>query len=685
MFIGWRVMRGDDFRWVDEESSPLNLAALEIHDLHDLPVYRDVCQEQHFTNFTYGHLAAHSHLGLNNSIQFADVSSTLSSVVASLDPYYTNVWGKRRDRKFSIVEVAFLWRWWNQQTPEVHQLLRQQIQNKSIEIVSGGWVMHDEASTHYVEMIDQMAMGHGFVNSAFNVTPTSGWQIDPFGHSLFHAWLSTQFGFNGIVTARIDFQSDPYLDDFNVNGRVQQFLDVFNQRYANASRLNHVLIPMGSDFTFQSAEYNFRFIDQLIHFVNESHKDELPIKPSNDDFFPYSDRPGSYWTGFYSSRPNLKRRAMKLYFPSNYRFSGFVRVTTAVLQHHDAITGTSKKHVINDYSKRLSNSQDRAYNNDKDSPEESLVERINTQDSEKLNSSKKSSRSSKRTPTGRWHKLEPSDGEQVIQNEFMSVGFTSKGISWIQSESLRGELIRIRVSHGFEWYKSSHSIDQPSGYYVFRPDKSSVCAINSTIPNPGVRFSSPLVSVLHLRPGDQMMDGIPYMHSGSSIEIRSLQRVDNTSPLLCESVIFLHSSVMDSATFPLSIDPEQSPVYLKLSLCQNQKTLKLDWSVGPIDLHDQVGKEVILKFATDLDTNGMFSTDSNGYFMMERQRNVRMSYNYSQLKGLEYEASNYYPVTTTASIQDSGASNRRMTVLVDRSVGASSLRDGELELMLHRL
>lgn len=34
----------------------------------------------------------------------------------------------------------------------------------------------------------------------------SGWQIDPFGHSLFHAWLSKEFGFTGISTARIDFQ-----------------------------------------------------------------------------------------------------------------------------------------------------------------------------------------------------------------------------------------------------------------------------------------------------------------------------------------------------------------------------------------------------------------------------------------------------------------------------------------------
>lgn len=42
---------------------------------------------------------------------------------------------------------------------------------------------------------------------------------------------------------------------------------------------------------------------------------------------------------------------------------------------------------------------------------------------------------------------------------------------------------------------------------------------------------------------------------------------------------------------------------------------------------------------------------------------------------------NYYPATTDVSIDDG---TNELVVIVDRAQGASSLRDGELELMVHR-
>lgn len=54
---------------------------------------------------------------------------------------------------------------------------------------NGGWCMHDEAATHYIDMIDQTTLGHRFIKDQFNKTPTVGWQIDPFGHSAVQAYL----------------------------------------------------------------------------------------------------------------------------------------------------------------------------------------------------------------------------------------------------------------------------------------------------------------------------------------------------------------------------------------------------------------------------------------------------------------------------------------------------------------
>lgn len=49
--------------------------------------------------------------------------------------------------------------------------------------------MHDEATVHYIDMIDQTTLGHRFIKEEFNVTPRIGWQIDPFGHSAVQAYL----------------------------------------------------------------------------------------------------------------------------------------------------------------------------------------------------------------------------------------------------------------------------------------------------------------------------------------------------------------------------------------------------------------------------------------------------------------------------------------------------------------
>lgn len=49
--------------------------------------------------------------------------------------------------------------------------------------------MHDEATTHYVDMIDQTTLGHRFIKNQFNKVPRAGWQIDTFGHSAVQAYL----------------------------------------------------------------------------------------------------------------------------------------------------------------------------------------------------------------------------------------------------------------------------------------------------------------------------------------------------------------------------------------------------------------------------------------------------------------------------------------------------------------
>lgn len=80
--------------------------------------------------------------------------------------------------------------------------------------------MHDEATTHYIDMIDQTTLGHRFIKKEFNKIPRIGWQIDPFGHSAVQAYLlSTEVRDPFLLIARIRNVLNRK-DDIHFAGRV---------------------------------------------------------------------------------------------------------------------------------------------------------------------------------------------------------------------------------------------------------------------------------------------------------------------------------------------------------------------------------------------------------------------------------------------------------------------------------
>ena len=109
-------------------------------------------------------------------------------------------------KRFVYVEMSFFQRWYFEQTLARRETVKKLVANGQLSFANGGWVMHDEASTHYASMIDQSTLGHRFLHDEFGYTPTVGWQIDPFGHSNTHAWMSSEMGFDGLFFARIDYQ-----------------------------------------------------------------------------------------------------------------------------------------------------------------------------------------------------------------------------------------------------------------------------------------------------------------------------------------------------------------------------------------------------------------------------------------------------------------------------------------------
>jgi alpha-mannosidase len=74
-----------------------------------------------------------------------------------------------------------------------------------LEFVNAGWSMHDEASVHYEDMINNMLIGHNFVMREFGITPRVAWHIDPFGHSSANADLLAKMGFDAFIFTRLDY------------------------------------------------------------------------------------------------------------------------------------------------------------------------------------------------------------------------------------------------------------------------------------------------------------------------------------------------------------------------------------------------------------------------------------------------------------------------------------------------
>ena len=66
-------------------------------------------------------------------------------------------------KKFTYVEMKFFSMWWRQQTEDMKNKVRQLVKQGRLEIVNGGWSMHDEACTHYEDMINNMMFGHQFL------------------------------------------------------------------------------------------------------------------------------------------------------------------------------------------------------------------------------------------------------------------------------------------------------------------------------------------------------------------------------------------------------------------------------------------------------------------------------------------------------------------------------------------
>merc|ERR1719431_256720 len=183
---------------------------------------------------------------------------------------------------------------------------------------------------------------------------------------------------------------DPSLEDYNMDIKMVEFLGYAKLQSASYNT-NNVIMTMGEDFNYMNANMWFKNMDKIRNYFNSNASYGLNILYSTpscylkavhdaaetagqawttktDDFFPYASDPHAYWTGYFTSRPALKGmirqansllQACKQVHTRTGTFGDeeleIAKRSVAVNQHHDAVTGTAKQHVTDDYALRLHN------------------------------------------------------------------------------------------------------------------------------------------------------------------------------------------------------------------------------------------------------------------------------------------------------------------------------------------
>ncbi|KAH9519956.1 Lysosomal alpha-mannosidase [Bulinus truncatus] len=324
---------------------------------------------------------------------------------------------KNPDRRFIFIEMKYLSRFWSEINDTERSLIRQLINERRLELVGGGWVMSDSGVTMYNDIIDQHTLGFDFITNTFGhcAHARGAWHVDLFGYSREHASILSQMGYDSLILNRIDFQEHEHrkkskTQEFlwltspqNLKNRSTLFTSLLTDGYwapdgyvmdkeivapevtknvadlfvnlikewAKNYQSKHIVVPVGSDFAFINAKHKdvhllYSTPSCYAHSVNQ---ERLTLDTKIDDFLPYSIPPAAFWTGFYTTRGGFKKhikqagqilqscKQLSIFTDLNdsYDEVNVLRDALGVMQHHDAITGTQRHHVLLDYNRILSN------------------------------------------------------------------------------------------------------------------------------------------------------------------------------------------------------------------------------------------------------------------------------------------------------------------------------------------
>ncbi|ETI47384.1 hypothetical protein F443_08394 [Phytophthora nicotianae P1569] len=705
------------------------------------------------------------------------------------------------DRQFMYVEQSFFQRWWHQQGSEVRGVVKQLVREGRLDLtVNGGWCMHDEATPHYIAMVDQTAYGHQLLMDEFGISPRIGWQIDPFGHSATQGSLLSQgVGFDALYFARIDYQDygnrkknkdlefiwrpsksrgkasqvftgeiidhycppgkfdfgnngnqiqdDAELHDYDVCDEVEQFVSNAKMR-GDHSKGNHVFIPMGCDFQFDNSLRWFKNMDKIIHYVNQDgrvnvlysnlsyytdlkREEGLSWSVKTDDFFPYGSAQDDYWSGFFTSRPTLKRfarvantllqqvRQLDAVYQSHHSAPlDALQRAVGLVQHHDGLSGTEKQSVADDYSLRLNDGIIKAEKElnevlfvigEKEPYHLCLLANTSVCDVTTQNANfevvvhNALARTSVQTLsipiTHKSAELSLLSGNAKVreQNVYVALPVHPEVQVAPYSFVFSAELKPLSTTRFLVKQKDlvdeepvTDSVDDNDDVVVLenqlmRAEISKSTGSITKLANKKKNIQIPLsldVAYYQAFQADGPKSGAYVFRPDSNKTYPVTGKMSTPNSLPDVEMVELHATGSRTSV-PRVAFKIGNWVTLEYRVNDNDEFLEIEWTVGPVPIDDKKGKEVILRFdaGKSIASDATLYTDSNGLEFMKRVRNHRDTWNLTLHDNQEAVAANYFPITTGAYIKDA---KHQLNVVTDRAQGAASLVDGQVEVMVHR-
>ncbi|XP_038219796.1 lysosomal alpha-mannosidase-like [Zerene cesonia] len=734
------------------------------------------------------HIIAHSHMdagwvktfdeyyfGTKTAISTANVQLIYHSVLSEL------LHDKRR--KFTFSETAYFWRWWKEQRGGTRSTFKSLVAEGRVQFAGGGWVQSDEATAHYMQLIDQYTWGLRKINDTLGPCgkPKAAWQIDTYGHTKEHTSLLAQMGYDGLFIGRVDHKEreamieedrmefmwrgsdvlgkmsdimthtlynlynapdgfcfdflcndEPIVEDtdsiaYNADKRVNDFITQI-ERQAKYYDHDNIVVMMGGDFTYQSAANWFMNIDKLINHVNTHPanmsdinifystpscflkaiylygKRDKAIFTEKGDHLPYGSDANTYWTGFYTSRPNIKYLALRAHIylqvvkqltvisrmSDSYELH-LLRHAVSLVLHHDGITGMLI--ILTPTwggSRRPKSSQQFIVCHQLNISQCRFTE---TQDSMLLlvyNPLSIKTYYHVRLPAVALHYSIRDYNDEEVEYQLLSlpasvINLPGRRSTAIQELCFEAENI---PPLGFTAYYITPIRDQlAEGAYVKKSQA-------NTDPEQEV---TPSISNEYIKVTVDQKTGL----------LESIQHLDGLKIMVSQNFYFYSQTQQTLQSGAYSFRPEKNrpiPISEKatfhtirgslikeirqrysdwatqvIRLYRGEEFVELEWIIGPVPLGTDLGKEVVSIFKTNISSNGHFYTDSNGRQMIKRSCwNETASHH--QKKPV---AACYYPVTSRICIS-SFNSSVDICVLTDRCQGGTSYNDGEIELMLHR-